>query len=374
SFTVVNSGSCISSIPRIGLSAQGHEHDISNAPPAKPVYTVPKFNSLLGRGESTDLLGFGSGMTRNVSRAVEQAMGTTADYANKLSGLKAFSDNIRRTAGIVQLGNIRKWVADYGRIGKGKQVQLAALGIGEPEARRLNELFQKYGAEQRRGLFSPGVSRWLSEPDGDEMKYVLESALVKTQKRASYTSGFGNQPLLLDKWYGKMFLQFQTMALQFSNNFIRAGVQYGFVTGDHMRFAYALGTALAAGVLMNTIATFRKGQDVGDQEPQQFAYNVIQRSGLLGMAGSYTDAAVKLMDPVLNQHLGWTLGGGASKFSQNSWLANLIGPWGGNVETLQQLGANAVNGDLDKTGRKALLLAPLNQQAQIIARMLSATP
>ncbi|MBP0609944.1 MULTISPECIES: hypothetical protein, partial [Burkholderia] len=48
SFTVVNSGSCISSIPRIGLSAQGHEHDISNAPPAKPVYTVPKFNSLLG--------------------------------------------------------------------------------------------------------------------------------------------------------------------------------------------------------------------------------------------------------------------------------------------------------------------------------------
>ncbi|MCS3395437.1 hypothetical protein NX868_30175, partial [Burkholderia thailandensis] len=42
-----NSGSCISSIPRIGLSAQGHEHDISNAPLAKPVYTVPKINSLL---------------------------------------------------------------------------------------------------------------------------------------------------------------------------------------------------------------------------------------------------------------------------------------------------------------------------------------
>ncbi|MCS6428455.1 hypothetical protein, partial [Burkholderia thailandensis] len=42
------SGSCISSIPRIGLSAQGHEHDISNAPLAKPVYTVPKINSLLG--------------------------------------------------------------------------------------------------------------------------------------------------------------------------------------------------------------------------------------------------------------------------------------------------------------------------------------
>ncbi|WP_208458938.1 hypothetical protein, partial [Burkholderia sp. BCC0398] len=30
------------------LSAQGHEHDISNAPLATPVYTVPNFNSLLG--------------------------------------------------------------------------------------------------------------------------------------------------------------------------------------------------------------------------------------------------------------------------------------------------------------------------------------
>ncbi|HEM7878105.1 hypothetical protein LGM58_02230 [Burkholderia contaminans] len=44
----MNSGSCISSIPRIDSSARGHERDISNAPLAKPVYTVPKFNSLLG--------------------------------------------------------------------------------------------------------------------------------------------------------------------------------------------------------------------------------------------------------------------------------------------------------------------------------------
>ncbi|MCA8421319.1 hypothetical protein QZM48_34635, partial [Burkholderia orbicola] len=29
-------------------SAQDHEHDISNAPPSAPVYTVPNFNSLLG--------------------------------------------------------------------------------------------------------------------------------------------------------------------------------------------------------------------------------------------------------------------------------------------------------------------------------------
>jgi hypothetical protein len=156
----------------------------------------------LGRGETSDVLGFGTGAVRATSRIAEKAMDTMADYTSKLSGLKAFSDNLRRTAGLVQLGNIRKWVADYDGIGKAKQVQLGALGIGEAEARRLNELFQKYGTEQRRGLFSPGMSRWLNERDGEHMKYTLEAALIKAQKRASYTSGYGNQPLLMNNEYG----------------------------------------------------------------------------------------------------------------------------------------------------------------------------
>src|SRR5277367_5850780 len=48
SLTVVNRGSCISSIPRIVSTAKDHEHDIHNARPSNPVYTGSKFNSLLG--------------------------------------------------------------------------------------------------------------------------------------------------------------------------------------------------------------------------------------------------------------------------------------------------------------------------------------
>jgi hypothetical protein len=46
--TVVNMGSCISSIQRIASAAKDHEHDIHNACPSNPVSTGPKFNSLLG--------------------------------------------------------------------------------------------------------------------------------------------------------------------------------------------------------------------------------------------------------------------------------------------------------------------------------------
>ncbi|VWB61252.1 hypothetical protein BLA13014_02729 [Burkholderia aenigmatica] len=36
------------------------------------------------------------------------------------------------------------------------------------------------------------------------------------------------------------------------------------------------------------------------------------------------------------------------------------------------MAANALNGDFDKAGKKALQLAPLNQQRQMISRMLAA--
>ncbi|NVI09811.1 hypothetical protein FSB64_41030, partial [Paraburkholderia sp. JPY454] len=49
-----NRGSCISSIPRIASAAKDHEHDIHNARPSNPVYTGPKFNSLLGIHRVTD--------------------------------------------------------------------------------------------------------------------------------------------------------------------------------------------------------------------------------------------------------------------------------------------------------------------------------
>jgi hypothetical protein len=49
-----------------------------------------------------------------------------------------------------------------------------------------------------------------------------------------------------------------------------------------------------------------------------------------------------------------------------------MGPWKGNVETLESITANSLNGEFDKVGKKALQLAPLNQQLQVISRMLSA--
>ncbi|MEX3897345.1 hypothetical protein [Paraburkholderia sp. BR10954] len=74
----MNRGSCISSIPRIASAAKDHEHDIHNARPSNPVYTGPKFNSLLG-GKRYEHEEFGD-ISRDVLNSIEDSLLPDARY------------------------------------------------------------------------------------------------------------------------------------------------------------------------------------------------------------------------------------------------------------------------------------------------------
>lgn len=314
-----------------------------------------------GRGSASDLIGFGTGMTREITGKVEKYMALAADKANAWSLLKGFSDSVRRSAGLVQLANIAEWTKKgWGNLSVGQQTDLLTLGIGESESKRLANLFEKYGKVHDNGLFSPNMYKWLKDPDGNEMGDLLTVALEKTQRRASYTSGMGHQPLLMDKWYGKLFLQFQSYAFQFYSNFIRTNAQRMALTPGDLKSYQASALALAAGVFTAEVAYWRKGEKP-DRESKAYMYSVIQRSGILGWTGSYTDAGVKLLAP--------TVAGNASKFSQNSWLSNMLGPGMGTIETLSGVGADAARGEWSDVGKKAKTLVPMRQQYDFINRL-----
>ncbi|WP_157381236.1 hypothetical protein, partial [Burkholderia ubonensis] len=67
---------------------QDHEHDISNAPPAVPVYTVSNFNSLLGMAASV-MKDLAAASTNEVSRL----RGKVVEVA-----IKAHASGTKRTA------------------------------------------------------------------------------------------------------------------------------------------------------------------------------------------------------------------------------------------------------------------------------------
>lgn len=319
----------------------------------------------LGRGAGREYVGFGTGFTRKATTALEVGMQQGITAVSKLTGLSSWSDNIRRTAGVFQMAKIRQWVGQgFDALSKGQQAQLTALGIGRTEANGLAKLFAEHGETAENGLFYPNMGKWGTGRDALHLRTTLETALIKTQRRASLTGGYAHTPLMMDGAVGKLFLQFQTMAFAFANHFVRAGVQYGAVTGDHTRFAMAVGWALATGVAINALKSYLRGEDPIDQfesRPTEFAYNILQRSGLQGAYGAYMDAGVKLLDPQLKQQFGFTLGGQGSKFAANAWYENLLGAWSGTLNTGGGLVSSAVQGDTDKVAAKAKQLIPLNQ-------------
>lgn len=320
----------------------------------------------LGRGSAADLIGFGTGRTREITGKVDKYLGLAADKANALSLLRGFSDSVRRSAGLVQLANLAEWTKkEWSSLSAGKQADLLALGIGQNEAKRLGAMFEKHATVHENGLVSPNMHKWVKDPDGAEMADLLTTALEKTQRRASYTSGMGHQPLLMDKWYGKLFLQFQSYAFQFYSNFMRTGAQRMALTPRDAKAYQASALALAAGVLTAEIAYWRKGEKP-DRQSKAYAYSIIQRSGILGWTGSYSDAGVKLLAP--------TVAGNASKYSQNSWLSNMLGPGMGTIETLSGLGADAARGEWSDAGKKAKTLVPMRQQYDVLNRLFGNQP
>ncbi|KQV99965.1 hypothetical protein [Rhizobacter sp. Root1221] len=334
----------------------------------------------LASGAAEDLAGFGSGVTRKVTAKVEAGMNAVGDFSNKASGLKAFSDGMRRTAGLVQLANIAKWSkGGWDGLKPGVQADLTKIGIGKYELTHIGRYIEKHSETLANGLVVPNMRKWIANEAGDtdvlgsRMADALQVALVRTQKRASLVSGFGSQPLLMSKPVGRLVMQFASYGAQFYNAQIRSSIQHGAVTGEWQRTAMAIGMALAMGEVTATISAFRKG---GEEEfeklhndPAFWSYQVIQRSGILGMAGSYVDAPIKLLAPTIKNLTGLDLAAGQGKFSANSAIANLAGPWAGTLETISQAAGAAATGDSETLRKKAQLLIPMNQQLSIMQRM-----
>jgi hypothetical protein len=304
-----------------------------------------------GKGSGAQHLGIGEGRTKVVTGAVDKYMGMTATGLSRVSGLAAWSNATRRAASQVQLMNIFKWTKNYDSTAMKFKHDLVAHGIGEREAREIGRLMKEHATFLPSGMVVPNFYKWGETAVGREMRDVVRGALLKTQKRASPTTFIGNQPRLMDRWYGALFFQFQSYAQNITNNFLRAGIQRGAVTDDHLKFYAALGVLMAGGVVsveLNRIKREKAG--VREQmDEKQYIYAVIQRSGVLGVMSSYGDIAARFVPGLTS---------GVSKFSQNSAFSNAIGPAYSQAENVSTLMATVLRGEGGEAGKKLVNMLP----------------
>ena len=320
-----------------------------------------------GNGSGRDMVGFGTGLTRQLSGKIDTALNAGSTAIHSMSGMGMLTDGVRRTASFMQVARIRDIVSRFDEATAGEKLDLYKLGIGSSEAKLMNSMFEKYGTTSEKGMFIPNGQNWSASARGDEMSDLLNAAIIKTQKRAALGAGsMGTTPLLADKWYGKLFLQFQSFQQQFGTAFVRAGLQHQALTND-MRFPMALAGSMVAGLATVVIAAYRKGGPdavANLQKPENWAstvYQIAQRSAVFGFGGSYIDAGVKEFNPLLQRATGLSLDNGGGKFSQNSALANAAGPWFGQLEQASSMLADMTSGNTQDMFRKGRSLIPMNQ-------------
>lgn len=328
---------------------------------------LPSEGSFLGEIAKHGELGFGDPKARAWSSKVEHALRVTSDRVNALSGLAKWSDLVRRTAALVQLSNLSEHAKHYDTLSPGKRANLASLGIGAPEAKRLGQLFAKHGRKVE-GVFTPGTTKWLDEPDGQEMVDVLQRALTLTQRRASYVPGYGAVPNLMGKWYGAMLLQFQSYAFQFTHSFILAGTQRLLTTGD-LTFLGAAATQLATTVLVSQVRAAMRGEDTEDWSQAKWASEIVNRSGALGFLAPYADAGIKLGGKPFNDLVGAEVFEASSKYRNNNVVGSLLGPTVGYGNSVFSAAGSALAGDLEGASDKAFRLMPLNQEMKMLGAL-----
>lgn len=327
---------------------------------------------VVGGGSAMDQIGIGHGITRKMTRGLDVAINNIADKTTWLTGLNFISDYTRRTAAFVQMANLREWTKDMSKLTKSQRAQLASLGVGEREAKRFQELFDKYGRTTGK-LFDPGLDRWMLEADGPKWKELFEIVLLKAQNRASYTESFGSTPpYLMDNHVAKLLFQFQSHALMTTNNFIRAGAQRGAVTGDYMSGMAAMGTSIALGTAVASVRGFMNGKDKlqeWEESPSKLAREVFDRSNLLGAVSPYFDAGSKLFGGHINKMVGGKFFEAGTKYSQNTWYESLLGPWFAQIRAGAGSVTDVVNGDLDDAGKKLARLIPMNQYIRLFQEL-----
>lgn len=325
-----------------------------------------------GGGSAMEQIGVGHGITRTMTRNIEVAMNNIADKTTWLTGLNFISDYTRRTAAFVQMSNLREWTKDMSKLSASQRAQLASLGVGPTEAKRFQELFDKYGRTSGK-LFDPGLDRWRLERDGAKWVELFEIVMNKAQNRASYVESFGSTPpFLMDNHVAKLLFQFQSHALMTTNNFMRAGIQRGAVTGDYLSGTAALGTSVALGVAVASLRGFMNGKDKMQEwsdDPSKLAREVFDRSNLLGAVSPYFDAGSKLFGGHINKMVGGKFFEAGTKYSQNNWYESLLGPWLGQIRGMGGAVNDVVNGDMDEAGKKLVRMIPLNQYIRLFQEL-----
>ncbi|WP_207462430.1 hypothetical protein [Azospirillum sp. SYSU D00513] len=318
----------------------------------------------LGAEDTLNQAGIGvrGTLKHTITSKVDVAASKLSDVVSTVSGLPYWNSFLKITAGLAISHRLRSFVLRYDTLTEFQRADLASLGIGKAEAGRLKEFIKRYGVEKD-GRFDPNLDEWLKEPGGELAARDFRIAVQREMTRAINTPGIGDTPAIMDSWFGKLALQFQTFAFTFLNRYVTPTAQRVADYRD-MRAVASLGILTFSTFMVMLGKDIINGRDPEERLKEENAFNtaheLVDRSGLLGWMSPYVDGALKLS--------GLT---SSTRFARNSWMESLGGINLALLGDVQRLGSSLVQGEGgEQLLKKALVLSPFSTHIRLFHELI----
>ena len=301
-------------------------------------------------------------LKHSITSKVDVTANKLSDVVSAVSGLPYWNTFLKITAGLAVSHRLRSFVLRYDTLSEFQRADLASLGIGGAEAGRLKGFLERHGVEKD-GTFDPNLEAWLKEPGGERAARDFRIAVQREMTRAINTPGIGDTPAIMDTWFGKLALQFQTFAFTFMNRYVTPTAQR-IVDYRDMRALASLGVLGFSSFLVILGKDIINGRDPEERFKEENAFKtaheLVDRSGLLGWMSPYVDGAFKGMGITASQ-----------RFARNSWLESIGGISLALLGDVQRLGSSILKGeDGEKMLKKALVLAPFSTHIRLFHELM----
>lgn len=310
---------------------------------------------------------FGLGVQGTLKHTVTSAIDRGGQWLSRntsvVSGLRAWNRFWRVGAAVSISQEIAAKVGRYDALSALDKARLASLGLGEAEARRLSKFLQKHAVKDGE-LIDPNFEAWGSSAEAMRAARDYRIAVNRDMHRAIFDVGVGDTPLVMSKWWGKMWLQFQSYAFAFMNKFATPAAQRISVYGD-MRAVAAFGHLTWLGTIVVVGKDILNGRDPSQrfkaENLGETSVEIIDRSGMMLYLSPFVDSALKATSGWQEAAFGGSLQP-TSRYARNSALDSMMGASFGLYRDISSFVGTIGSPDssAEDVVRKGLLLMPYN--------------
>lgn len=304
--------------------------------------------------------GFGSGLTRRGSGAVEGGLRALSEKMSVFNGMAVWNRKLRVLAGDIQLQNIvadAKKVMAGGTLDDFRVTEYARFGVDLDDLKGIARMIAQHGEiDEASGLIDPNGPAWHATAEGTDLHDKLLLLLKRATQEAVIQPTHGDLPPFMSSAAGKLLGQFQTYGFAVANKYVR-NLRYGFSNGRALEVLMNASFSLALGAVVYALKEgVVKGNALSDK-PGTWVYEAVDRSGITMFFMPFLNGLMKLGAPAL-ESLGLDVVDLPSRYARHSWLTAFLGPWFGVLEDVEKLGSSLSRGEWGEVPEKVMRLAP----------------